>query len=444
MRHNGSVHEPTTKPTDLGSESADAGRVELESEIRRLANAAKDAARQLATLPTETKNAVLQRAADLLEGEAAASILAANNSDYKKGTKDQLSPALLDRLQLTQARLESVANGVRQIAALPDPVGTVEQTRVLDNGLKISRMRIPLGVIAIIYESRPNVTADAAALCIKSGNAVVLRGGREAFDSNRAIANVFDRALREHDVPTAAATLLPTVDRRATEILIGLHGIVDLVIPRGGEGLIRFVSDRARVPVIQHYKGVCHVFVDRDADLDAALRIALNAKTQRPGVCNAMETLLVDEPVAAEFLPRLAQAMSDAGVELRGDAATRQHCVAKPATTADWDAEYLDLVLAVAVVSDFDAAVSHVADHGSHHTEAIITEDAKKAERWLREVDASLVLVNASTRFNDGFQLGLGAEMGISTTKLHAYGPMGLQELCTMKWIGQGQGQIRN
>jgi glutamate-5-semialdehyde dehydrogenase len=305
-------------------------------------------------------------------------------------------------------------------------------------------MRAPLGLIGIIYESRPNVTADAASLCLKSGNAVLLRGGKEAFHSNRAIAEIFTGALRAEGLPPEAVTLLPTTDRQATLVMIGLDGILDLVIPRGGEGLIRFVAEHAKVPVIQHYKGVCHVFVDRSADQEMALKIALNAKVQRPGVCNAMETLLVDDSIAASFLPKVGAAMKAEGVEIRADERAMQHLTgAKRASPQDWDTEYLDLILNVGVVDGIDGALEHVTKHGSHHTEAIVTKDGANADRWMREVDASLVLVNASTRFNDGFALGLGAEIGISTTKVHAYGPMGLAELCTLKWVGQGEGQVR-
>jgi glutamate-5-semialdehyde dehydrogenase len=355
-----------------------------------------------------------------------------------------LSKAMLDRLQLDRKRLDAVAAGVDQVASLPDPVGTIIEERVLENGLRVAKMRAPLGLIGIIYESRPNVTADAASLCLKSGNAVLLRGGKEAFQSNTAIAEIFTRALEEEGLPPESVTLLPTTDRQATLVMIGLDGIVDMVIPRGGEGLIRFVAEHARVPVIQHYKGVCHVFVDRSADPDMALQIALNAKVQRPGVCNAMETLLVDEAIAPSFLPKLGTAMSAEGVEIRADERAAS-CLdgVRRATEEDWDTEYLDLILNVGVVDGIDGALDHVAKHGSNHTEAIVTQDEAHADRWLREVDASLVLVNASTRFNDGFALGLGAEIGISTTKLHAYGPMGLAELCTLKWVGQGEGQVR-
>ena len=414
---------------------------ELSDEVEALARRAKEASRALAGASSERKDAVLRRVAEALRAPGSEDVLQANEADVAAGA--DLTPALRDRLRLDRARLDGVADALAEIAALPDPVGEIVQTHTLDNGLAVSRVRAPLGLVGIIYESRPNVTVDAAALCFKAGNACLLRGGKEAFRTNRALAAVFSAALEAEGFDPATVSLLPTLEREATLAMVRLDGVVDVIIPRGGEGLIRFVAENARVPVIRHYKGVCHVYVDADADLDKALAIALNAKVQRPGVCNAMETLLVDEAVADTFLPRVAAAMKDAGVELRADSRARARIDATPATDADWDEEYLDLICAVAVVDGFDAALEHVARHGSLHTEAIITEDADRAERWLREVDASLVLVNASTRFNDGGQLGLGAEVGISTTKLHAYGPMGLRELCTLKWVGRGTGQVR-
>ncbi|MEC7524572.1 MAG: glutamate-5-semialdehyde dehydrogenase [Myxococcota bacterium] len=418
---------------------------DLRDRVETLARRAKAAAKKLAAAPTERKDAVLRRVAEALRAPASAAVLDANVADVKAGEDAGLSAALLDRLKLDRARLDGVAAAVEDVVRLPDPVGEMTESRRLANGLEVGRMRAPLGLIGIIYESRPNVTVDAAALCFKAGNACLLRGGKEAFRTNQALAAIFAEALEAEGFDPATVSLLPTLEREATLIMIGLDEVLDLVIPRGGEGLIRFVAENARVPVIRHYKGVCHVYVDADADLEKARAIALNAKTHRPGVCNAMETLLVDEAVAERFLPGLAAAMQEAGVELRGDARTRQLVPdAKEATDADWDEEYLDLILAVRVVDGIDQAMQHVADHGSLHTEAIVTESYGKAQRWLREVDASLVLVNASTRFNDGGQLGLGAEVGISTTKLHAYGPMGLAELCTLKWVARGEGQIRS
>jgi glutamate-5-semialdehyde dehydrogenase len=417
---------------------------DLKSRVEALARRAKAASRALAAAPTERKNAVLTRVAALLRADADA-VLDANGADVAAAREAGLSSAMVDRLRLDRDRLEGVARAVEEVVRLPDPVGQIVESHRLPNGLSVGRMRVPLGLVGIIYESRPNVTVDAAALCFKAGNACLLRGGKEAFGSNRALATIFEKALVAEGFDPATVTLLPTVEREATLVMIGLHGVLDLVIPRGGEGLIRFVAEHARVPVIQHYEGVCHVYVDGDADLEKAEAIAVNAKVQRPGVCNAMETLLVDEACAERALPRLARALTERGVELRGDARTRALVPeAKEATEADWDEEYLDLICAVKVVDGIEGALAHVARHGSLHTEAIVTESYTKAERWLREVDASLVLVNASTRFNDGGQLGLGAEVGISTTKLHAYGPMGLAELCTLKWIARGEGQIRS
>jgi len=417
---------------------------DLTALVTDLAVRAKEASRALAIASTDEKNAVLRRAAKALRGEQGDRVLEANITDMAAAGEMGISQAMLDRLRLDRERLDGVAEGVDQVASLPDPVGALVEERVLDNGLRIGKMRAPLGLIGIIYESRPNVTADASSLCLKSGNSVLLRGGKEAFHSNQAIAEIFTDALRQEGLPPEAVTLLPTTDRQATLVMIGLDGILDMVIPRGGEGLIRFVAEHARVPVIQHYKGVCHVFVDSTADQKMALDIALNAKVQRPGVCNAMETLLVDESVASTFLPKLGESMKEEGVEIRADERAAAHLNAvKRVSAEDWDTEYLDLVLNVGVVDGIDGAIEHVAKHGSNHTEAIITEDRDHAGRWIREVDASLVLVNASTRFNDGFALGLGAEIGISTTKVHAYGPMGLAELCTLKWVGQGEGQVR-
>jgi glutamate-5-semialdehyde dehydrogenase len=417
---------------------------DVQSEVEALARRAKEASRALAAERTERKDAVLARVASLLRSGESEAVLEANAADVAAAEQAGLSRAMLDRLRLDRARLDDVASAVEAIVALPDPVGQIVDARRLPNGLTVGRMRVPLGLVAIIYEARPNVTVDAAALCLKAGNACLLRGGHEAFRTNRALASIFARALEDEGFDPSLVTLLPTVEREATLAMIGLAGVVDLVIPRGGESLIRFVTENARVPVIQHYKGVCHVYVDGDAEPEKAIDIVVNAKTHRPGVCNAMETLLVDEACAQTLLPRIAAALLDRGVELRGDVRTRALVPdAKAASDADWDEEYLDLVCAVRVVDGIEGALAHVAKHGTRHTEAIVTESYSKAERWLREVDASLVLVNASTRFNDGGELGLGAEVGISTTKLHAYGPMGLAELCAQKWIARGEGQIR-
>lgn len=417
---------------------------EIHEEVTALAQRAKSAARALAPLSTERKDAVLRRVASALRSSKSEAVLDANVADVAAAEDAGLSGAMLDRLRLDRARLDAVASAVEDIARLPDPVGEVVESRRLANGLSVGRMRVPLGLVGIIYESRPNVTVDAAALCFKAGNACLLRGGSEAFRTNHALAAVFREALEAEGLDPHVVSLLPTVDREATLVMISLDDLLDVVIPRGGEGLIRFVAENARVPVIRHYKGVCHVYVDGDADLAMAVRIAVNAKVQRPGVCNAMETLLVDQACAEAFLREVVPALRERGVELRGDERARRIVPdMAPASDADWDEEYLDLICAVAVVDGIEGAIAHVAKHGSHHTEAIVTSRYEHAERWLREVDASLVLVNASTRFNDGGQLGLGAEVGISTTKLHSYGPMGLAELCTLKWIARGEGQIR-
>jgi len=337
-----------------------------------------------------------------------------------------------------------MVKGLKEVAALPDPVGEVTKMWRRPNGLLVGRVRIPLGVIGIIYESRPNVTVDAAALCLKSGNAVILKGGKEAIHSNLALARVMQEALTAANLPRGAIQVIPSVAREATLELLKQDELVDLIIPRGGEGLIRFVAENSRIPVLKHYKGVCHIFVDEDADLDLAEEVCFNAKVQRPGVCNAMETMLVHQAVAPTFLPRMHARFREAGVELRGCPLTRElDPQVKPAAEDDWGYEFLDLILAVKIVPDMDAALEHIARYGSNHTEAIITRDLDRAQRFLREVDSSLVLVNASTRFNDGGELGLGAEIGISTSKLHAFGPMGLEELTTTKFIAYGTGQIR-
>ncbi len=418
---------------------------DLERLVRQIAMGAKRASRGLAAASTHKKNEVLRRAADSLRGNSGDLVLSANEQDMGHGEDMNLSAAMLDRLRLDRKRLDGIASDIEAVVRLPDPVGQIGRLRELESGIRAGRMMVPLGVIAIIYESRPNVTADAAALCIKSGNACVLRGGKEAFHSSRALADVFEQALAAEGVAKEAVSLLPTTQREATLALLGLDGLIDLAIPRGGESLIRFVVENARVPVIKHYKGVCHVYVDGAADLDKAERIILNAKTQRPGVCNAAETLLIDRACAPHAVPRLLRALAESGVELRGCEATRDlFPQAMAASDADFDTEHLALILSVRVVDGVDGAIAHVAQHGSLHTEAIVTEDYTRAQRWLREVDASCVLINASTRFNDGAQLGLGAEIGISTTKLHSYGPMGLEELCTRKWVVYGDGQVRS
>jgi len=409
-----------------------------------LCRRARSAARRLAPLGRGPKDAALGAIAKRLRAACAPGslVLEANAADVASARTGDLAEALVDRLMLDARRLEAMADAVLQIAALDDPVGEVSALRRRPSGLLIGQVRIPLGVIAMIYESRPNVTVDAAALCLKSGNAVVLRGGKEARRSNEALGRLVREALSESDVPVDAVQVVPPLGREETKALVGLTGMIDLVIPRGGEGLIRFVVEHARVPVIQHYKGVCHMYVDEGADLEMALRLVENGKLSRPGVCNALECLLVHR-AAAELLPQVGT-LAAKGLELRGDEAT---CAlvpgARPAAPSDWGEEFLAPILAVRVVGSIDEAMEHIARYGSGHTEAICTRSYDHAQRFLREVDASCVVVNASTRFNDGGELGLGAEIGISTTKLHAYGPMGLSSLTSQKWIVQGEGQTR-
>jgi glutamate-5-semialdehyde dehydrogenase len=412
--------------------------------VRELALGAKQASRHLATASTAQKNAVLRRVAQALRGPQGDVVQKANERDMGAAEDMNLSAAMLDRLRLDRKRVDAIAGDCESVMRLPDPVGQVEGLRELESGIRAGRMSVPLGVIAMIYESRPNVTADAAALCIKSGNACVLRGGKEAFHSAQAIAKIFEDALEAEGLPKQCVSLLPTTQREATLELLSLDGIIDLAIPRGGEGLIRFVAENARVPVIKHYKGVCHVFVDESADYTKAERIILNGKAQRPSACNATETVLVHRTVAREHVPRLCAALAEKSVEIRGCDDTRKlYPAAKHASEADFDTEYGDFICNVRVVESYDAAIAHIGRHGSLHTEVIVTENYSQAQRFLREVDASAVMINASTRFNDGAQFGLGAEIGISTTKLHAYGPMGLAELCTKKWVVYGDGQTR-
>ncbi len=415
----------------------------IEETIISLAKAAKTASLFLATCPAFQKNKALQAIAETLHASAA-EIKTENQKDLDSARKNGLSDAMIDRLTITDATIDSMREGLLDVAAMPDPVGAKSATWIRPNGLEVARMRIPLGVIGIIYESRPNVTVDAAGLCIKSGNAVILRGGSESIHSNQALAKRITRGLAAAGLPETAVQIIPTTDRSAITHLLAQEPFVDLIIPRGGEGLIRYVVDHAKMPVLKHYKGVCHVYVDSYADLDMARKICFNAKVQRPGVCNAMETLLVHQDVAEKFLPEMAAAFADAGVTLRGCEKSRSLVPeAKPATEEDWPAEYLDLILAVKIVDDMAAALTHIAQYGSAHTEAIVTENYTRARQFQAAADASVVLVNASTRFNDGGQLGLGAEMGISTSKLHAFGPMGLEELTTTKFVVNGSGQIR-
>lgn len=408
-----------------------------------IAKAAKEASYGVARLDTAAKNRAL---VNMAEGLLVASdfLKKENRKDVEAATAKGLQKAMVERLTLSDKVIGSMAAGLKEVAALPDPVGEITGMQKRPNGLMVGRMRIPIGVIGIIYESRPNVTADAAGLCLKSGNAVILRGGSEAINSNNAIAKVLKEACAETGVPSGAIQVIPTTEREAVLEMLKLEEEIDLIIPRGGEGLIRFVVENSKIPVIKHYKGVCHVFVDASADLGMAERIAFNAKVQRPGVCNAMETLLVHKDAAVKFLPSMYEKYKAAGVEVRGCERTREILKdAVPATEEDWGSEYLDLILAVKVVDGMDEAIGHIARYGSLHTESIVTSDYGNAQRFLREVNSSTVLVNASTRFSDGFQLGLGAEIGISTTKIHAFGPMGLEELTTRKFIIYGEGQVR-
>jgi len=415
----------------------------IAEKILQIAEKAKDASEKLAALPSGVKDGALLRMADDLTAKAAF-LKEENGKDVAYAREKGLSGAMIDRLTLKDATIEAMAKGLREVAALPDPVGKVTAMWRRPNGLLVGRMRIPLGVIGIIYESRPNVTADAAALCLKSGNAVILRGGSEAIHSNRAIAGILQDALREQGIPEGAIQVVPTTDREAVTEMLKLEDFIDVIIPRGGEDLIRKVVELSRIPVIKHYKGVCHIFVDETADPDMAVTLVMNAKVQRPGVCNALETLLVHKNIYETFLPRAAEALKRAGVTLRGCPRT---CGALPgtaeATEKDWYEEYLDLVLAIRVVDGLDEAIAHIRKYGSLHTESIVTRDYGNSQRFLQEVNSSTVLVNASTRFSDGFELGLGAEIGISTTKLHAFGPMGLEELTTQKFIIYGNGQVR-
>lgn len=418
--------------------------MDLKMEVKEMAKRARGVSLLLARLSTDTKNKALFEMADDLEKHQAL-LIEENKKDLSAGEQAHLSSAMMDRLRMTPAVIQAMAKGLREVSRLPDPVGEIVKMWRRPNGLTVGRMRIPIGVIGIIYESRPNVTADAAGLCLKSGNAIILRGGSEAFHSNQAIVHILQKALNKADVPEEAVQIFSRTEREAIQEMLQLEEEIDLIIPRGGESLIRFVTTHSKIPVIKHYKGVCHIFVDETADQEMALRICLNAKVQRPGVCNAMETLLVHERIAGGFLPKIAEALRKEGVELRGCPETRKILSGiKEAKEEDWFEEYLDLILSIQVVKGMEEALKHIATYGSLHTEAILTSDYQNAQRFLREANSSCVLVNASTRFNDGFELGLGAEMGISTSKLHAFGPMGLEELTTTKFIVYGEGQIRS
>jgi len=415
----------------------------LPSMIEQMAKDARVAARQLRKHERASKDAALElMAARLLERRS--EIIKENQKDLSQARNSGLSDAMIDRLILDEKGIRQMAEGLIEVAALPDPVGEVTGMWKRPNGLLVGRVRIPLGVIGFIYESRPNVTVDAASLCLKSGNAVILKGGSEAIHSNLALEDLLREALEETGLPPKTVQVIPSTDRDAVNILIGLDEYLDIVIPRGGEGLIRFVTENSRIPVLKHYKGVCHVYVDEFADLEIATEVCFNAKVQRPGVCNAMETMLVHEEIARDFLPAMFERFRDAGVEIRGCARTMELAEGvKAAEESDWPAEFLELKLAVKIVTSMDEALDHIEKYSSSHTEAIITRDYNRSQWFLAEVDSSVVLVNASTRFNDGNQLGLGAEIGINTSKLHAFGPMGLEELTTTKFIVYGQGQTR-
>ena len=416
----------------------------LEGMIEDMAKEAKAASRHLRRVGRAQKDSTLELLAGKLI-DMQADIIKENEKDLAQARKAGLSAAMIDRLTMDYKVIRGMADGLREVAALPDPVGEVSGMWKRPNGLLVGRVRIPLGVIGFIYESRPNVTVDAAALCLKSGNTVILKGGSEAIHSNLILSDLLEQALVETGLPPKAIQVIPTTHREAVKILIGLDDHIDTIIPRGGEGLIRFVTEHSRVPVLKHYKGVCHVYVDEYADLQMAREICFNAKVQRPGVCNAMETMLIHKGIASDFLPDMVKRFRDANVEIRGCPRTLELSQGiKPAVETDWPAEFLDLILAVKIVSNMDEALDHIEQYGSNHTEAIITNDYNRSQRFLAEVDSSVVLINASTRFNDGNQLGLGAEIGINTSKLHAFGPMGLEELTTTKFIVYGQGQVRD
>ncbi len=417
--------------------------MDIKAYVLDKAKEARQGARVLARATSGLKNTVLTEMAKALQAKAK-DLIAENKKDIQFAKKKGLSKAMIDRLTLNEKRVAEMACGLVEVAALPDPVGEITRMTQRPNGMSVGKMRVPIGVIGIIYESRPNVTADAAGLCLKAGNAVILRGGSEAIHSNKAIVKVLRDVAKKHGLHQGAITFFDNPDREAIMEMLKLEGLVDLIIPRGGEALIRAVTENSRIPVLKHYKGVCHVFVDSDADLIMAEEICLNAKTQRPGTCNAMETMLVDERIAEGFLPAALKRLEDAGVELRGCAKT---VAVYPNITEvkeeDYQKEYLDLILNVKVVKDMDEAMEHIARYSSSHSDAIVTMNYDKAMRFLREVDSSAVLVNASTRLNDGFQFGLGAEIGISTDKIHARGPMGLEELTCTKFVVLGSGQLR-
>lgn len=421
-----------------------AENLNLEEIITGMAVEARNAASSLMALSRAEKDRALRRVTQLLDSRRA-SVQAENLKDLEAGRTKGLSAAMLDRLELSDKVIDSMIHGLHEVCGLDDPVGAVENLALRPNGLQVGRMRVPLGVIAMIYESRPNVTIDAAALCLKTGNAVILRGGSEAIHSNIALAGVLQDALAEVGINEKAVQVVPVTDRKAVHLLLQQEEYIDLVIPRGGEGLIRSVSESSRIPVLKHYKGVCHIYVDSHADLTKATPVILNAKTQRPGVCNALEGLLIHKDVAEKYVPEVVSRLADAGVEVRGcGKCAALSSLVKPATDEDWGTEFLDLALVMKVVANMEEAMAYIRRYGSQHTEVILTENYTTARKFVSQVDASAVMVNASTRFNDGGQLGLGTEIGISTTKLHAYGPMGLEELTTRKFVVFGEGQVRD
>ena len=417
--------------------------MDVQTYMHGVGRRARAAARSIAKADTSTKNRALKEIAAAIQRDARR-LLEANARDVEEAKKNKLDAAMIDRLTLTPKGIAAMADGLRQIAALPDPIGRVTALRRRPSGIRVGKMRVPLGVVAIIYESRPNVTADAAGLCVKSGNAAILRGGSEAIRSNQAIAACVHAGLKRAGLPEDAVQVIEITDRAAVGELVAMRDTVDVIVPRGGKSLIERLMRESRIPMIKHLHGVCHTYIDDKADLKMAIRIADNAKTQRLGTCNTMETLLVARGIAQKVLPPLCQIFIRKGIELRGDDETRAIVPGmKPATEDDWYTEYLDAILSVRVVKDLDEAIGHIANYGSQHTDAIVTEDKARARRFLREVDSSSVMVNASTRFADGYEYGLGAEVGISTDKLHARGPVGLEGLTSLKWVVLGTGQVR-
>jgi len=417
--------------------------MDIKAYVLAKAGEAREGARSLAKASSQQKNDALLGMAGAIR-KRSRELIRENAKDIAFAREKGLSRAMIDRLTLTEKRITEMAQGLAEVAALPDPVGEVIRMWQRPNGMTVGRMRVPIGVIGIIYESRPNVTADATSLCLKAGNAVILRGGSEAVHSNKAIVKILRDTAKQHGIHQGAISFIDLVDRAAVMEMLKLEGIIDLIIPRGGEGLIRTVTENSRIPVLKHYKGVCHVFVDRDADLQMAEDICFNAKVQRPGTCNAMETMLIDKKIARRFLPGMIKRFRDAGVVVKGCPETKKIVPAvETAAERDFYNEYLDLILNVKVVTDIDAAMDHIARYSSAHSDTIVTNDYAKGMRFLREVDSSAVLINASTRLNDGFQFGLGAEIGISTDKIHARGPMGLEELTCTKFIVFGSGQLR-